>query len=52
MIKHTCDICKMDGVENVEAVAKYEAEDNEFYDVCKKHLKFVKQNKILDYTMF
>jgi CRISPR/Cas system-associated protein Cas10 (large subunit of type III CRISPR-Cas system) len=48
---HYCDLCQMDGDENVVAVAKYQAEDNEFYDVCKKHFKLVKQAKNLDYTM-
>lgn len=46
-----CDICKIDGDEGVKAVAKYRADDREWYDVCKKHLKLVKENKLY-YVLF
>ena len=39
---HYCDICEMDEDEEIKAVAEYIADDEETYQVCKKHLKHVK----------
>ncbi len=38
----TCDLCGMDGQENIEAIGWYKADDGKIYDVCKKHAKDVK----------
>lgn len=35
--KHTCDLCDLDGTENIEAVGYYMADDELIYDVCEKH---------------
>ena len=44
-----CFLCYEDGYDR-KAIANYLADDGEFYDVCKKHLEFVKKAK-LPYTL-
>ncbi len=43
---YTCDICSMDGYEDVKAVARYWDIEGIKWLVCKKCLKLVKQNKL------
>lgn len=46
-----CDLCEMDGEEEVEAIASYKAGDYKEYQVCKKHLEHVKNAK-LKYNLY
>jgi len=39
----TCDLCGMDGEEDVDTTGWYEADDGKIYDVCKKHAKDAKK---------
>lgn len=39
----SCDLCGMDGKEEVKAIGWYKADDGKIYDVCKKHGKDVKK---------
>jgi len=40
---HFCDLCALDGEENVRAIGWYIAQDSTDYDVCSKHAKDVKK---------
>jgi len=45
-IYYTCNICDMDGYDNVKAIAEYWDVEGQKWLVCKKCLKLVKQNKL------
>lgn len=39
----TCDLCEMDGEEDVKAVAKYTDKHRDEWVICQKHLEDVKK---------